>query len=88
MSRMPELSRFYGIIIRMYCETGGPHHVAHFHAYYQDEVAIFSINPIESIGGSLPQRQAALGGSMGRAAPRGASGGLATVAGRSETPAD
>lgn len=31
-----------GIIIRMFVETGSRHHVAHFHAYYQNEVAIFS----------------------------------------------
>lgn len=54
---MPELSRFYGIIIRMFAEIGGRHHQAHFHAYYQDEVGIFSIDPIECIGGGLPRRQ-------------------------------
>lgn len=32
---MPELSRFFGIIIRMYMEVGGPHHLPHFHASYQ-----------------------------------------------------
>jgi len=35
---MPELSRFYGIIIRMYCEVG-PHHSPHFHAYHGDDEA-------------------------------------------------
>jgi hypothetical protein len=54
---MPELSRFFGIIIRMYAELGAPHHVPHFHAYYQDEVAIFSIDLIDLIAGSLPRRQ-------------------------------
>jgi len=54
---MPELSRFFGIIIRMYMEVGGPHHLSHFHAYYQDEVAVFSLEPIELIAGSLPRRQ-------------------------------
>ncbi|MDP9115508.1 MAG: DUF4160 domain-containing protein [Acidobacteriota bacterium] len=44
---MPELSRFLGIIIRMFAEVGAPHHVAHFHAYYQGEVGIFSIDPVE-----------------------------------------
>ena len=33
---MPEVSRFFGIIIRMYVEAGGPYHMPHFHAYYQD----------------------------------------------------
>ena len=54
---MPELSRFFGIIIRMFAEAGGPHHLPHFHAYYQDEVGIFALNPIELIAGSLPQKQ-------------------------------
>ena len=51
---MPELSRFYGIIIRMYAEAGGPHRVPHFHAYHQDDVAVFGIDPIELIAGNLP----------------------------------
>jgi hypothetical protein len=54
---MPELSRFYGVIIRMFLETGGQHHRQHFHAYYGDEVAIYSLSPIELIAGSLPRRQ-------------------------------
>jgi hypothetical protein len=54
---MPELSRFYGIIIRMYMEVGAPHHLPHFHAYYQNEVGVFGLDPIELIAGSLPRRQ-------------------------------
>ncbi|TAK63894.1 MAG: DUF4160 domain-containing protein [Bacteroidetes bacterium] len=54
---MPELCRFYGIIIRMYMGTGIQHNTPHFHAYYQDDVAVYSINPIEIIAGSLPKRQ-------------------------------
>jgi len=53
---MPELSRFYGIIIRMYAEAGEPHHVRHFHAYHQNDVAVFGIDPIELIAGTLPAR--------------------------------
>ena len=54
---MPELSRFFGIIIRMYMEVGVPHHLPHFHAYYQDDVAIFSLDPLELIAGGVPRRQ-------------------------------
>jgi hypothetical protein len=54
---MPELSRFYGIIIRMFSEPGERHRVSHFHAYYQEHIAVFSIAPIALIAGSLPQRQ-------------------------------
>jgi hypothetical protein len=54
---MPELSRFFGIIIRMFSELGGPHHRPHFHAYYQEHVAVLGIEPVELISGSLPRRQ-------------------------------
>jgi hypothetical protein len=54
---MPELSRFFGIIIRMYMEVGGRHHLPHFRAYYQDDVAVYGLDPIELIAGSLPRRQ-------------------------------
>jgi hypothetical protein len=54
---MPELSRFFGIIIRMYMEAGAQHKQPHFHAYYQEEVAVFSIEPVDLIAGSLSIRQ-------------------------------
>lgn len=54
---MPELSRFYGIIIRMYSEPSERHSLAHFHAYYQEHVGVFSISPVALIAGLLPQRQ-------------------------------
>lgn len=41
----------------MYVEAGTPHHLAHFHAYYQDSVGVFSIEPIGMIAGTLPLRQ-------------------------------
>lgn len=54
---VPELSRFFGIIVRMFAEAASRHHAAHFHAYCQDEVGIFSIEPVELIAGSLPRKQ-------------------------------
>jgi hypothetical protein len=54
---MPEISRFFGIIVRMYMEAGAPHHLPHFHAYYQDDVAVIGLDPVERIAGSLPRRQ-------------------------------
>lgn len=54
---MPELARFFGIIIRMYAEAGGQHQRPHFHAYYQEAVAVYSLDPIELLAGSLPIRQ-------------------------------
>ena len=41
----------------MFVELGGKHHSPHFHAYYQSDVAIYSIEPIELIAGKLPIRQ-------------------------------
>jgi hypothetical protein len=41
----------------MFAEVGAQHHTPHFHAYYQEEVGIFSIFPVELIAGSLPKRQ-------------------------------
>lgn len=54
---MPELCRFYGIIIRMYFEAMEPHHTPHSHAYYQEEVAVYKIDSVELLAGSLPKRQ-------------------------------
>ena len=54
---MPEISRFFGIIIRMYMEPNQPHRRPHFHAYYHENVAIYAIDEIELIAGKLPRRQ-------------------------------
>ena len=50
---MPELSRFYGIIIRMYFDD---HHPPHFHAFYGEDEALININTLAIISGSLPGR--------------------------------
>jgi len=39
----------------MYWEANAPHHAPHFHAYYQNDVAVFTIEPIELIAGTLPK---------------------------------
>lgn len=54
---MPEISRFFGIIVRMFAEAGGPHHRPHFHAYHQEHVGVFDIESVELLAGSLPRRQ-------------------------------
>ena len=41
----------------MFSEVGAAHHSAHFHAYYQEHTAVFRIEPVEIISGSLPGRQ-------------------------------
>jgi hypothetical protein len=57
---MPEISRFFGIIIRMYIEAGGPHHTPHFHAYYQDRVEIYGIDRIECLAAPYQGGRSAL----------------------------
>ena len=50
---MPELSRFYGIIIRMYF---GDHPPPHFHAKYGEHEAVIAISDLSVLAGSLPAR--------------------------------
>ena len=54
---MPEIARFFGIIILMFSEAGAPHHSPHFHAYSQNHVAIYLIDTVDLISGSLPRKQ-------------------------------
>lgn len=50
---MPEISRFYGIIIKMFFKDHNP---PHFHAEYQEYEAVFNIATFEIIEGDLPKR--------------------------------
>ena len=49
---MPEISRFFGIIIRMYWADHNP---PHFHAYYQEFEAEYNIHTLELLRGDLPR---------------------------------
>lgn len=51
---MPEISRFYGIIIKMFF---GDHFPPHFHAYYNDFEAFYSIETGEIFHGEMPKPQ-------------------------------
>lgn len=50
---MPELSRFYGIVIRLHYEEK-EHNPPHIHARYGKEAASVDIETGEIISGSLP----------------------------------
>ena len=50
---MPELSRFYGIIIRMFY---GDHAPPHFHAVYPGEEIQISIETLAVMNGSMRRR--------------------------------
>lgn len=50
---MPELSRFYGIVIKMYF---GDHAPPHFHAEYAESEARIAIDSLAVLSGDLPAR--------------------------------
>jgi hypothetical protein len=50
---MPEISRFYGIVIQMYF---GDHPPPHFHARYAGHTAKIDIESLAVIEGRLPAR--------------------------------
>ena len=52
---MPVLSRFYGIIIRMYFQQA-EHNPPHIHALYGEDMAAIDIQTGEVLEGHLPQR--------------------------------
>jgi hypothetical protein len=41
----------------MFVEVQASHHTRHFHAYYQEYVAVYGIKPVELLAGTLPKRQ-------------------------------
>lgn len=50
---MPEVSRFFGISIRMYFDDHNP---PHFHAIYGGAEAEFGIDPLTVLRGQFPRR--------------------------------
>jgi hypothetical protein len=57
IDKMPELCRFFGIIIRMYYNDHDP---PHFHAVYGDDEALIGIETLSIIRGELPRRGLAM----------------------------
>jgi hypothetical protein len=54
---MPEVSRFFGIVIAMYHKEHAP---PHFHAKYAGQWASFSIQDLTLLEGHLPRRAVSL----------------------------
>lgn len=54
---MPEISRFLGIIIKMFIKEHNP---PHFHAFFGEHAAVFSIDTGQMIQGDFPSKKAAL----------------------------
>lgn len=54
---MPEICRFYGIVIQIYY---GDHPPPHFHASYAGKKAVIDIEKLAFIDGNLPPRASEL----------------------------
>jgi hypothetical protein len=50
---MPEISRFYGIVIRMFYSDHAP---PHFHAVYGDDELVVAVSPIRVLEGQASAR--------------------------------
>ncbi|MCX6349139.1 MAG: DUF4160 domain-containing protein [Candidatus Aureabacteria bacterium] len=50
---MPEISRFFGIVIKMFWDDHNP---PHFHAFYGGEEALVDIAALSLFAGYLPPR--------------------------------
>jgi hypothetical protein len=50
---MPEISRFFGIVIRMFFDDHNP---PHFHAEYGEHEALIDIRTLSVFSGRLPPR--------------------------------
>lgn len=50
---MPEVSRFYGIVIKMFFDDHAP---PHFHAQYSGQEVLIDVRTLAVISGSLPAR--------------------------------
>lgn len=56
---MPEISRFYGIVIKMFFKPK-EHEPSHIHALYGEYVGVFDLTTLEMTDGDLPQKAQAL----------------------------
>ena len=52
---MPEISRFYGLIIKMFFKPK-EHEPPHIHALYGEYIGIFEISSLQMIEGDLPNK--------------------------------
>ena len=55
---MPEISRFYGIVIKIFLTR--EHNPPHFHALYGEFSGLFDIQTLEMLEGDLPAKAQAL----------------------------
>ena len=53
---MPELSRFFGIVVKMIFKDNSQHHKPHVHVYFNEYEASIGIDG-ELLAGSIPVKQ-------------------------------
>jgi len=56
---MPVISRFYGIVIKMYFQQS-EHNPPHFHVVYGEYIGAINIHTLEMLEGDLPPKALAL----------------------------
>lgn len=56
---MPEICRFYGIVIKMFFKLK-EHEPSHIHALYGEHIGIFNLQSLEMIEGDLPSKAKSL----------------------------
>lgn len=54
---MPTISKFFGILIRMFFYDTDKHNTPHIHAEFQGDVAVYSIPDGELLAGALPNKK-------------------------------
>ena len=52
---MPEISRFYGIVIKMFFKPK-EHEASHIHDLYGETIGIFDLKTMEMTKGDMPKR--------------------------------
>lgn len=52
---MPEISRFYGIVVKMFFKPK-EHEPSHIHALYGEYIGIFDLETLEMTEGDLPKK--------------------------------
>ena len=64
MLKVPEITRFYGIVIKIFFR--GEHNPPHIHALYGEHNGLFEISNMEMIEGDLPGKAVKLVQEWGR----------------------
>jgi hypothetical protein len=64
---MPEVSRFYGIVVRIFYDDHNP---PHLHAEYGEHEVLVNINTLAILGGNLPARALGMDTTVRAAASR------------------